>query len=68
MKPKYIIDDMFTGEPREVPDLFVPGEPTQWWINGWNAGMNGEPTVNPYPEHTTEWHEWNDGYAAAEED
>lgn len=68
-KLNYVITDMFTGQDREIPDLITPGEPTQYWINGWNAYHDDqEPEDNPYSEHTFEWREWLDGYEAAEAD
>ena len=46
-------------------------EPTRWWAEGHNAGLSQGPydqPQNPYPPNTTEWWEWNAGYAAAQDE
>ena len=67
MTPTYHLRDLFTGEDVPIPDHHYD-EPTEAWVEGWNASMyNGLPD-NPYDPHTTEGHDWQDGYDAAERD
>lgn len=65
MLPK--IKDMFIGELRDVAGLLPEfNEPTQWYADGWMAGMYElEPVENPYQRGQFEYWEWQDGYEAA---
>lgn len=67
MTPIYYLRDLFTGDDTPVP-VHHFDEPTQAWVDGWNAGMDGGPTVNPYDSYTAEGSDWQDGHDAAERD
>lgn len=45
-----------------------PNCPTNEWIDGWNAGMDGTTNINPYDQFSKDWHEWQDGYDSAKID
>lgn len=63
------ITDMFTGQQVQAPPASYPGEPTDAWIAGWDAGMQGDPKSPPTWLHLpTEYADWLDGYEAAERD
>ena len=63
----YYLRDLFTGDDVPVPEHHYD-EPSEAWIEGWNASMYGGLPDNPYDPCTTEGHEWQDGYDAAERD
>jgi hypothetical protein len=62
------IYNFITGEYEELPHLMPPEGPSEWWIEGWNSCMNGDPEENPYEQGTTEYWEWQDGYNEAQRD
>ena len=68
MSSDWWIRDMFDGKDKKLPPEY-PGEPTQAWIDGWNAGMEGS-TIdeNPYSPMTSEWFDWRYGWEAANYD
>jgi len=59
------ITDLFTGE--EKPVEIFRNEPTQEWIEGWNAGMNGDDR-NPYEPGCVQHGDWQEGHDDAEMD
>jgi ribosome modulation factor len=62
------VTDWTTGEDKSLPEQ-DRNSPTVWWIEGWNDGMDGISVHhNPYRDGTTEAHEWDDGWNAAEAD
>ena len=63
MTPIYYLRDLFTGD-----DVPYSEKPSQAWVEGWNASMYSGLPDNPYDPHTTEGHDWQDGYDAAERD
>ena len=67
MKNSYLtVTDQFEEIPKQDPN-----EPSEAWVQGWDAGIreeynvcmrNEKPEVNPYPEGTNDHREWLDGY------
>lgn len=65
---KWLIKNFITGELAEFP-RDEPGEPTQAWVDGWNAGMEeGADARNPHDNYSKEHHDWQDGWSAAMRD
>lgn len=63
------ITDLFTGQEVTPPPISYSGEPSQAWVDGWNAGMAGEPkTPPPWYSLPSEIADWCDGYEMAEKD
>ncbi len=60
------IIDLF-GNEREMPERNYD-EPSEAWVEGWNAYMYHGLSVNPYEIGDFEYREWLDGYEAAERD
>lgn len=56
--------NFISGEYEEVPG-FVPGWPSEYWVEGWECYMYFGLARNPYDEGTYEAVEWEDGYTTA---
>ena len=68
MAEEWRITNFFSGED-ETPPGNPENEPTQAWIDGWNANMDGESEgQNPYAADCWEYREWLDGWLAASRD
>jgi hypothetical protein len=69
MPEKWTIHNFVTGEDITPPKYNpFPSEPTVAWVEGWEAGMGYQKgsVINPYAETSLEYHDWQDGFDAAE--
>lgn len=63
------ITDLFTGE--DLParaGIPYPGEPSEWWLEGWNDAMDGLGKRITTSYSVSELREYEEGYEAAERD
>jgi hypothetical protein len=65
MTDTYVITDMFTGKDVKLSPWY-PDEPSVWFIEGWNAGMEFVQAYNPYLPGTSAWLDWQEGYDLAQ--
>jgi hypothetical protein len=63
----WFIYDFVTRQDKPSPKD-DPNEPTEAWVQGWNACMHDGYGKNPYDESTQEHHDWQEGWEAAERD
>lgn len=60
----WLIKNWITGKDVRLPKSEYD-EPTQAWIEGWNAAMQGD-VCNPYPNDNQPEHaQWDDGWWSA---
>lgn len=68
MSESYLINDMFTGKTiQQLPAAFFDG-PSDAFISGWDAGMNGDPETPPPGLLPSEIADWQEGYELAKRD
>lgn len=70
MAEKWVIHNFITGKDVKIPPT-DPNEPSQAWVDGWNACMEwmgdiSDKPINPYEQHTLEHHDWQDAWESAE--
>jgi ribosome modulation factor len=69
MTERWMITNFVTGEDLPVEKaLPFPGEPSQAWVGGWNAGMEGDAKAPPFELSESEAEQWLEGYSCAEDD
>lgn len=68
MSEKWRIYNFVTGEQYEPNEIKYPSEPTAAWVEGWLSCMVDGYKHNAYPEGTTEWNEYEDGWEDAMRD
>lgn len=66
MSKSYRIYNFVEAKEQEFHKTVYADEPTEAWIEGWEANMVDGYKRNPYQEGTTEWCDYEDGWEEAE--